>query len=262
MDQLEKFIIKHQEALEVYTPSLMSRERFNSLLEDGLSAQTFVEKGKLNKQEPSQSSWRSIRTTLRDEQSWEDHIKEQQNALDVLQPSDKLWTKIEGELPAFEKTDAIQDTESTATKETGKTIAISIRQLWQYAAAVILVGFGLGYTFQFWMGTGQSPILPKEIVEAERHYTSLISMKQRYVQTLPCSDPRLLSDFEQEQQLLEDGFDELKQEAVEQQGAPMVLEAMIQNLQLRIALLNKQISILEQLKNNDKVEDDEEDISI
>ena len=91
-----------------------------------------------------------------------------------------------------------------------------------------------------------------ELVEVESYYTQLISDKKREIQTFEIDDPELLNDING----LDSMYLELKGNLKVNQKDGRLISAMIMNLQLRVDILNKQLNILENIKNiehNEKI---------
>ena len=94
--------------------------------------------------------------------------------------------------------------------------------------------------------------LDPEFLETELYYTQLISEQRVVVEQFDLNDPELKESFRRDLATLDTMYQELKLEYVETSNEA-VLEAMIGNLQLRMELLNQQVLILEQIKNEYKM---------
>ena len=102
----------------------------------------------------------------------------------------------------------------------------------------------------------EGPILSDEFTQAEDYYVSLIAQRKQSIK-------ELLSLEQQEQFMVEiDQLDsmylELKKTYQTNASNDRVMDAMISNLQLRLDILNKQLYILQNIKN----ENNENNISI
>ncbi|WP_425392479.1 hypothetical protein [Ekhidna sp.] len=100
------------------------------------------------------------------------------------------------------------------------------------------------------------PILSEEFTQAEDYYVSLISQKRQLIkeQLTPEQHQEFLVEIDQ----LDAMYVELKKTYQTNASNDRVMDAMISNLQLRLDILNKQLDILQSIKN----QNNENDISI
>ncbi|MEQ9403411.1 MAG: hypothetical protein RIM99_07500 [Cyclobacteriaceae bacterium] len=95
--------------------------------------------------------------------------------------------------------------------------------------------------------------LSNEFQQAEDYYTQMISMKRTEIQEK--LTPEQQSEFLQEIDQLDELYTELKKTYQTNAASDRVLDAMVSNLQLRLNILNKQLEILENFKDqNDESE--------
>ena len=163
----------------------------------------------------------------------EEYIKNNRAEFDHKEPREKLWNRIESELDGD-------------TRNVG----------WIWKAAVVVLLAACGYLI--WeRGQIQTPdeimamdlLVDPEFVETELYYTQLIAEQKRLVDQFDLDDPELKESFRKDLAELDTSYQELQQEYVDTSNE-VVLEAMIDNLQLRMELLNQQLVILEQIKND------------
>lgn len=168
----------------------------------------------------------------------EQFIKSEREAFDNKEPREKLWSRIESDL------DSRQD-----------------RWGWIWKAAVLvlipLCGFLLwerGQNDQLAQDFPQTDVfVDPEFEETELYYSQLISQKKGIIEQFQVEDPNIKESFKLDISALDSLYLELKTELIET-GNTAVLEAMVNNLQLRMELLNQQLMILEQIEhdNNEK----------
>jgi len=167
----------------------------------------------------------------------EEYIRNHRAEFDHKEPREKLWTRIESELDG--------DTPNVG---------------WIWKAAVVVLLAACGYLI--WeRGQIQTPdeivkvdlLVDPEFVETELYYTQLIAEQRRMVEQFDLDDPEIKENFRRDLASLDTAYQELQLEYVETSNEA-VLEAMIDNLQLRMELLNQQLVILEQIKNDYKNE--------
>lgn len=167
----------------------------------------------------------------------EEFIRANREEFDHKQPREKLWNRIESEL------DQSDDNYG-----------------WIWKAAVVILLAVCGYLV--WERGQQQPAetmvasefqVDPEFVETELYYTQLIAEQRLEVEQFNLDDPELKESFRRDLASLDTMYQDLKLEYVETSNE-IVLEAMIENLQLRMELLNEQLLILEQIQNEYKNE--------
>lgn len=129
----------------------------------------------------------------------------------------------------------------------------------QLAAAVALIGvsvLGILYIQSHQNGKNNMAQLPAEIEEAEVYYASLISLKSSEIKEIAKEFPEVSADFNAELDTLDNLYGQLRMDFRKNSQEGLVADEMIRNLQLRVEVLNKQLDLLNQLKNykneNDK----------
>ncbi|MEO9964928.1 MAG: hypothetical protein ABJF11_04015 [Reichenbachiella sp.] len=168
-------------------------------------------------------------------------ISEHRQSFDDLEPRAETWIKIRNDLDQ--------------QKPKGNTTWI-----WKAAAAVFLC-LSVGLAIERTMNLGPAQIASvetgspsTELREVESYYTQLISVKRDEIESViedkGLVDMELLRDIEQ----LDSMYLNLKDDLEKNQNDERLINAMIQNLQLRVEILNKQLKILERIS---KYEEDE-----
>ena len=85
-------------------------------------------------------------------------------------------------------------------------------------------------------------------------YAHLIALKQNEIKNITKDEPLLYQQFAGDINKLDSAFHTLKKQLPENPNREQLLEAMIQNLQLQEALLNRQLNIIKQINNVKKTE--------
>ena len=104
--------------------------------------------------------------------------------------------------------------------------------------------------------TSEGPFLSEEFTQAENYYVSLIAQRRQAV--IEQLSPEQQKEFLTEIDHLDAMYSELKKTYQTNAFDDRIPDAMINNLQLRLDILNKQLDILQHIKN----QNDENDISI
>ncbi|MBS1564732.1 MAG: hypothetical protein JST39_10100 [Bacteroidetes bacterium] len=86
------------------------------------------------------------------------------------------------------------------------------------------------------------------------HYTRLVELKQTEIKKITKDEPLLYQQFAGDINKLDSAFHTLKKELPANPNREQLLEAMIKNLQLQEALLNRQLQIIQQINHVKKTE--------
>lgn len=168
----------------------------------------------------------------------EKFIKTHRDDLDDKEPPKDLWHKIAGDISSQEK-----------------FIPVS-RSLvfWRVAAAILFLTTTTLLIDKFIRnesGSSQVTELSNPVLkEAEVYYLSLISQKMEEISDYGKNeyiDPRFTEDIER----LDSVYQALKSELI-QGNEQDIIDAMIQNLQLRIEVLSRQLEIIQSIENSKK----------
>ena len=158
---------------------------------------------------------------------FEKFIMENREGFEDASPSDELWNKIDNDLNKKKN---------------------NFQVLWKVAAVLFLVS-----TIYLIADRGdtsiEQPIMSQEFVQAEDYYVSLINERKRQIkeQLTPEQEQKFLQDIDQ----LDSMYADLKSTYLTNASNERVVDAMINNLQLRVDILNKQLEILEKVKEEE-----------
>lgn len=161
---------------------------------------------------------------------FEKFIINNRNQFDDQEPSLDLWNKIEKEV-------------------TPKSFSFSL--VWKVAAVLFLIS-----TIVLLVDRTNEPIgaeLSQEFIQAEDYYITMINQRKLVIkeQLTPDQEQLFLDEINQ----LDDIYLDLKKTYQSNASNERVVDAMINNLQLRLDILNKQLEILENIKNNKNEKD-------
>ncbi len=166
----------------------------------------------------------------------EKYIREHKDKLDTGVPSDAVWESIEKEL-----------------EEDVPRKIFNLTNLWK-VAAVFFFGLSIYLLSQMNQTTDVTSIqvaqtVDAEFLETETFYVSQISTKRTQLLENGRENPELVKDFTNDVNKLDSIYQTLKAE-LESENTDALQNALIQNLQLRMELLNQQLMILENVKNS------------
>ncbi|MDX5418882.1 MAG: hypothetical protein LPK09_06680 [Hymenobacteraceae bacterium] len=203
-----------------------------------------------------------------------DFVSENREDFDVFEPRPELWQEICSEMKA-------QAAQVKETRKEGKVISINFGErlnfstdfLFMRVAATIVLLLACGITL--WMVKQNSPAangtiaaaseqvqlsqIAPELAEVEVYYTSQINKKR---EELSDYDMKVLGldearSIDRELARLDSSYTQLKTQLYTTPNTDQVMGAMIQNLQIRIEVLNRQLEVLkkiEQLQKQDNTE--------
>ncbi|MEP7165337.1 MAG: hypothetical protein ABI741_11625 [Ferruginibacter sp.] len=176
-----------------------------------------------------------------------DHLKDfiagNRDDFDTDAPSDKVWDNIE---TAF------------TVKKKVKLIQMPVFK-WSITAAAMLIA-GMIIFLQL----NKKPSGIPEIVKTETDidklspeyapqvnaFARLIDLKQEELKVLSKEQPQLYQKFTTDINQLDSSYNSLKNQLSVSPNKEMLLEAMIQNLQLQLNVLNQQLNIIKQIKQS------------
>lgn len=177
---------------------------------------------------------------------------------------DALWTRIEQKLDEkIEQPEEKMPVMLGNSKKQGGSVTISYKNLWRAAAVFIILFAGYGVFKYSNPSKQEQPDYTKmdlkkinpELAEAEVYYTSMIQQKKEELKQL---HPENLAEFEKDFQALDSTYQQLKIDFYKNPNHEQVTNAMIQNLKLRIEVLERQIEILEKYSKPQKENTNEE----
>ncbi|MEZ0542827.1 hypothetical protein [Fibrella arboris] len=199
--------------------------------------------------------------------SLEKFIRDNRDAFEQDGPSAGLWEQIADQLPDQANPDKTarpfqavhrQRTRYGGTRYGGIRYGSTrygdtwTRSYWTWAAsiALLLLAGSLWWINDRYAPTKQadvvafSPTYAKEVAQ----YSSLIETKRTELQQLTESNPDLYGQFAQDLDRLEASYKGLKKELPNTPNQEVLIQAMIQNLQLQIDLLNEQLRVIQRIK--------------
>ncbi|MEM9341380.1 MAG: hypothetical protein AAGA66_21805 [Bacteroidota bacterium] len=155
----------------------------------------------------------------------EKFIFQKREAFDDEIPSEKVWSGINNELK-----------KQTSFFQYG----------WKVAAVLFLISTLYLLADKYAFTEQEGPTFSLEFTQAEDYYTRLISEKRTEIEQK--LTPEQHKEFLAEIDLLDELYVELKQTYQTNAASDRLLDAMINNLQLRLSIINKQLTILENIK--------------
>lgn len=189
----------------------------------------------------------------------EKFISDNRHEFDDALPSDKVWEKLSA---------------GFINKPAAKKFVLTPLFKWSIAAAVLITAGVSAFLVlnnrhgdietQPTATTITSPDLNKiapEYAPEVNQFARLIALKQEELKALAPEQPALYKKFSADINQLDSSYKILKAQLSINPNREMLLEAMIQNLQLQLNVLNQQLNIINQIKqskekNHEKVNQD------
>ena len=162
-------------------------------------------------------------------------------AFDDNAPSEKVWQNIEG----------------TFSENKKKKFILTPIYKWSMAAAAVLVIVSGVYFFMHKnkdtaTGYAVNTVVPDTIATVDapevNQFAKMIALKQEELRSLAKDQPELYQRFTKDIDQLDSSYNILKKQLSATPNRELLLEAMIQNLQLQLNVLNQQLNIINQIK--------------
>ena len=182
-------------------------------------------------------------------------IRDNRKEFDSEMPSEKIWENIEASFTGQKK----------------KKFVLTTFYKWSIAAAAMLIiTSGIYYfvnktpaeTLVVKNNNTEINNLPPEYALQMNQFVKMIDTKQEELKTLAKEQPGLYQKFTSAINQLDSSYNSLKNQLSGTPNREMLLEAMIQNLQLQLNVLNQQLNIIRQIKEQKKYSHEKNDQTI
>lgn len=172
------------------------------------------------------------------------YIWDNRKAFDDETPDEKVWAHIEA---------------SFLEKKKSKAVIAPLYKWAMGTAAALIISLGIYFvTEKQPQGTiaenhgSAISNLPPEYASQMNQFVKLIDNKQEELKKLAEEQPELYQKFTLAINQLDSSYNSLKNQLGGTPNREMLLEAMIQNLQLQLNVLNQQLNIIHQIKEQKK----------
>jgi hypothetical protein len=181
----------------------------------------------------------------------EQFIQNHRQDLDRHEVPAGLWDKIDKSLGK----EIIQNPEPDEVVFKFKKSSISKLKIWAMAASLVLL---IGYSLAFYLNN-KSDSTEQIVAEVAPQYgdrmvqyTSLIESKREEIKQIETHDPMMYKEFATEIEKLNQDYQSLQTELSQTPNQEDLVKAMIQNLQVQLDILNRQLKIIEKVKQYQK----------
>lgn len=179
----------------------------------------------------------------------EQFIRENREAFDSEEPRPQLWKNLRADM-------------QNQDRRNDKVFHLSFLR-WTAAAAIIIMVLGMFYYMNRQQAGNNlannptpaqpqdelskiNPVYAKEVY----HFTQLVELKQQELKQIDKEHPELYGQFVEDIKKLDSSYRVLRAELSANPDPETVLEAMLQNLRLQADLLNQQLTVIKQIKQN------------
>ena len=187
----------------------------------------------------------------------EDFIKDNREAFESEEPKPQLWRDLQARVAENQKDDRVMHLNFLK---------------WTAAAAVVIMMVGTFYivfnqgptTPVISTNNSSTTVTPDQVLNELNptyakevyHFTQLIELKQSELKQIEKEHPELYQQFVKDINKLDSSYQALKTELPKNANRELLLETMIQNLKLQTELLNQQLSVIKQLNQKNKQENE------
>ncbi len=175
-------------------------------------------------------------------------VRDNREDFDTLEPDDVLWGRIAGQLG---KEPELPPKKASTPRRWGTQYFD-----WRIAAGLVL---GLGISYLVYLnnefGVTRDPQVALTVPAYAREFTQYsqaIDQKRNELIRLTSDNPELYKEFATDLDRLEKSYGNLRSELPKAPNQETLIQAMIQNLQWQIDLLNQQLNILQRIKQADQ----------
>ena len=174
----------------------------------------------------------------------EEFIRKNREEFDDKKPADRVWENIRSNLKE----------ESSGQGGGGKNFN-TFSWIWKAAAVFFFLTSSWFLAEKVLNGGNESglevAVSPEyqDFLAADKYYTSLISQKKAEIEDFQLANGNLEDEFLQDVNKLDSMYMELKKELESFQYNEKLMDAVIRNLQLRVEILNQQITLLQKIQS-------------
>jgi hypothetical protein len=181
----------------------------------------------------------------------EQFIQHHRQDFDMHEVPAGLWDKIDKSLGK----ETTQNSETDEVVFKFKKSSISKLKIWAMAASLILL---IGYMSAFYVNN-KSDSTEQIVAEVAPQYgdkmvqyTSLIESKREEIKQIEAHDPVMYKEFATEIEKLNQDYQNLQTELPQTPNQEDLVKAMIQNLQVQLDILDRQLKIIQKVKEYQK----------
>ncbi len=187
-----------------------------------------------------------------EDRNLEQFIQNNREAFDNCEAPAGLWDKIDKSLGKEIRHNAEPDEIIIKFKKS----SISKLKIWAMAASLTLL---IGYVSVFYLNNKSDSTeqiiaqVAPQYGDKMVQYTSLIETKREEIKQIETHDPEMYKEFATEIEKLNLDYQNLQTELSQTPNQEDLVKAMVQNLQVQLDILNRQLKIVERVKEYQKM---------
>ena len=187
-----------------------------------------------------------------EDRNLEQFIQNHREAFDNCEAPAGLWDKIDKSLGK----EIVQNPEADEVVFKFKKSSISKLKIWAMAASLVLL---IGYVSVFYLNNKSDSTeqivadVAPQYGDKMVQYTSLIESKREEIKQIETHDPVMYKEFATEIEKLNQDFQNLQTELSQTPNQEDLVKAMVQNLQVQLDILNRQLMIIEKVREYQKM---------
>jgi septal ring factor EnvC (AmiA/AmiB activator) len=182
---------------------------------------------------------------------FEQFIHENHTEFDLYEVPSGLWDKIDKSLNETQKKGIPPSEESDEIIIKFKKSSISKMKMWAMAASILLL-IGCFSVFFFQKKSNSTEQIVANVAPQYGNkmvqYASLIETKREEIRQIEEHEPVMYREFETEIERLNKDYQALQTELSNTPNQEDLVKAMVQNLQVQLDILNRQLTIIEKVK--------------
>ena len=187
--------------------------------------------------------------------------QEDRNLEQFIQNNREAFNNCEAPAGLWDKIDQSLGKENKAKPEADEIIikfkksSISKLKMWAMAASLTVL---VGYVLAFYMNNKSNSTeqiiadVAPQYGDKMIQYTSLIESKRVEIKQIETHDPEMYKEFASEIEKLNQDYQSLQTELSQTPNQEDLVKAMVQNLQVQLDILNRQLKIIEKVKQYQK----------
>lgn len=163
----------------------------------------------------------------------EKFISDNKSEFNVESPSDAMWLDIENKLKSKKKKARI------------RSLSVAASLLILFASSMFLVQMKTNTN----TNSNADEIVNEEVLNAQAQFSSLIEIKRSEINQYKNSQPMLVAELDKQLNDLQVNYNMLLPQLKDENKKEIIVQALIENLQLQLEVLNRSLEIVQNIKN-------------
>lgn len=161
----------------------------------------------------------------------EKFISDNKSAFNIDAPTDEIWLSIENKLKLKKK------------KARFRSLSVAASLLLLFASSMFIVQMKTNTV------STADEIVNEEVLSAQAQFSSLIEIKRSEINQYKNSQPELVAELDNQLKDLQANYNMLVPQLKDENKKEIIVQALIENLQLQLEILNRSLEIVHTIKN-------------